>query len=146
MGWGDALAGGGAALSGAAVQQLLSWHSQQRVRAYTEQDRTRVELNHAFADVVKAARRIQRSVADLALDTSGDEARAALRKDVDDLSDAAALVKLMTPDKEVVAAVESFEQQAAEIERGNREAQETHLRLQPLIDAMQSYDGDRRRP
>jgi hypothetical protein len=33
MGWGDALAGGGVALSGAAVQQLLSWHSEQRKRA-----------------------------------------------------------------------------------------------------------------
>jgi hypothetical protein len=129
MAWGDVLVGGGSALAGAALQQVFAWRSEKRRHAYEERDQARLEHYHAFVDLVKSARRVQRAVADLALDANGNQARATLRKDVDGLSEAVAVVRLVTPDEEVIAAVESFEKQAVDIDREGGERQATNLRL-----------------
>jgi hypothetical protein len=144
--WADVLVGSGSALAGAALQQVLARRNEERKRAYQERDQARLEQYHVFVDLVKSARRVQRAVADLALDANGDQARATLRKDVDGLSEAVAVVRLVTPDEEVIAAVESFEKQAVDLDREGGEGQATNLRLAPMIDAMRSYDEERRPP
>lgn len=141
MAWTDALIGGGAALAGVGLQQAFSWRSDQRKYVRDQSERVRHEQHLALVDVVKAGRRVQRALVDLESGANEPEARATFGREVDQLTEAVAAVRLLVTDADVLEQANLFERHAKALERSYQPSDQGSLRLTPLIDAIRRLEG-----
>ena len=143
MTWTDALFGGGFALAGVTLQQTLTWHNDKRKSARDRIDRERQEQHLAFVELVKAARRVQRTLVDLNAASIAPDSSEALGREVDRLAEAVATIRLMVVEPDVIAAAEHVEDRAKELEGLKQPTELVLLQLTPLIETLQRYEGRR---
>jgi hypothetical protein len=141
MSWVDAVIGGGAALAGVGMQQAFSWRSDQRTYVRDQGERVRQEQHVALVDVVKTGRRVQRALVDLETDKDNAKANESFGREVDQLTEAVAAVRLLVTDPQVLEQANRFEEHAKALERSYQRSDQGSLRLTPLIDAIRRVEG-----
>jgi hypothetical protein len=139
--WTDAAIAGGAALAGVALQQLLTWRSEGRRTQQEKVERGRQEQHAALVDAVKAGRRVQRALVDLKAPPDPTSAQRVFGAEVDRLTEAVAVVRLLVIDERVLRQADAFEEHAKRLERHYRPEDQGALRLSPLIDTIRQYEG-----
>lgn len=128
-------------MAGVAMQQMLSWRSDRLRYVRQQRDRVHQEQHEAFVDLVKSGRRVQRALIDVETTRASEQDVARLAREVDLLTEAAVVVRLVVTNPEVLTAVEEFETHAKRLERRGRQDPEDHLRLTPLLTALQKYES-----
>jgi len=141
------MVGGGFALAGAALQQIFSGRAEARRFGRDHEERTRNEQHQAFVDLVSTGRRVQRALVDCT-STSQPAAvsRAALEVQLDQLTQAVAVVRLVVDDQQIVASAEDFEAVAKALEDAVIVGEPTlhqRLELTPLIGRIRAYEQGR---
>jgi hypothetical protein len=94
--WTDAIMGGAFALAGVALQQMLTWHGDQRQSVRARQDRSDHERHIAFVELIKAGRRVQRALVDRDAEPTSAVVRERLAAAVDGLAETVAVVRLVS--------------------------------------------------
>jgi hypothetical protein len=100
------------AITDVALQQAFATFGERQRRRTDQDDRRRAEEHSAFIEVTKAARRVQRVLVDVEEEDAARTALTALGHQIDGLTDAVAVVRLvvaMPMSSEVVEAVEAVE-------------------------------------
>jgi hypothetical protein len=141
MSWVDALIGGGAALAGVGMQQGFSWSSDRRKHIRDQRERVRQEQHTALLDVAKTGRRVQRALVDLETGMDAAKANESFGREVDQLTEAVAAVRLLVTDPRILEEAGRFERHAKLLERHYHPSDQGGLRLTPLIDAIRSFEG-----
>ncbi|MCF6377992.1 hypothetical protein L2K70_10280 [Nocardioides KLBMP 9356] len=135
-----AIAGGGFALAGVALQQALAINSDKkrfrRERMAIRED----QCTKAFADLVVGGRRVQRALVDRDRKAVGAQDR--LAAEVDKLAESAALVRVLVTDRALLQCVEEFEDVAKQLQTRPSDGEQI-LQLTPLIALIQTYEAKR---
>lgn len=140
----ETLLGGVLALTGVALQQAFATFEDRQRRNTDLHDRRRAEEHSAFIEVAKAARRVQRALVDVEESGAAETAQTALGRQIDTLTEAVAVVRLVVTDADVVRAVEAVEDLAKSIERAlltpGQDGASTPLRLTPMLDVLRRFE------
>ncbi|WP_028650218.1 hypothetical protein [Nocardioides halotolerans] len=136
----DAVLAGGFALAGVITQQVLAMVHEGRKHTRDRTAQLAREQHEALVQLVTAGRRVQRALVDR--DRSADDASAnqRLAVEVDRLTEAAVVVRLVVPDKSLVSAVEQFEDRAKRLE-DNTHARAERLELTQLLEEISRFEG-----
>ncbi|RBY91044.1 hypothetical protein [Blastococcus sp. TF02A-30] len=146
MSWFDALIGGGAALTGVGMQQAFSWRSEQHKHLREQRARVRQEQHAVLVDVVKTGRRVQRALVDIERGPDTEKAHEIFGREVDQLTEVVAAVRLLVTDRAILKEAKRFEAHAKSLERDYQRSDQGSLRLTPLIDAIRDFEGTAQSP
>lgn len=97
--------GGALAITDVALQQAFATFGERQRRRTDQDDRRRAEEHSAFIEVTKAARRVQRALVDVEEEDAAETALTALTAlghQIDALTDAVAVVRLVVANADVV--------------------------------------------
>ncbi|WP_157598433.1 hypothetical protein [Phycicoccus sp. Root101] len=138
MGVNDGVLTGSFALAGVALQQLIAMLAESRRFRHQAAATSDLERHAAFVQLVTAGRKVQRALVDLEAYGSEDAAER-LGNELDRLTEATVVVRLIVQDESLLAAVEAFEEHAKRLEE-HRGAAAGHLRLTELIRSIQQFE------
>ncbi len=131
-------------MAGAALQQAFAARTDRAKHERDLLDRNHSEQHQAFVELVKAARRVQRALVDLAARPGDDRVLLLVGQEIDRLAESVAGIRLVVPDQHLIAVVEAFEERAKDLERDGRWQDERRLQLAPLIEALREYEQRQR--
>ena len=128
----EAFLAGGFALAGVAMQQAIAMLTERQRFRREQIVRNRAEQHEAFVQLVTSGRRVQRALVDRDERPDLDVTAERLADELDGLTEAAVVVRLIVRDQMLLDAVESFEAHAKRLEAQGHPTSD-HLMLSGLI-------------
>lgn len=135
----EAALAGAFALGGVALQQVLTMLSESRRSVRERAAGQQAEQHEAFVQLVTTGRRVQRALVDRSDPSQSHAAAGRLAAELDHLTEAAVVVRLIVRNDALLNAVEEFEHRAKRLEDQTASPGD-RLQLTGLILAIQKFE------